>query len=235
MKKYITILISLSFLLISLDSQSQSTKRKIQIPPIDWTNGWAVGLKLSSTGPGVEGIKSINKNWNARLGFSMLPLHIKTDIDQSGLSLGIDSRVRTGGVNIQTDFFVSKWYYFTGGLWVNIVKADLDIQLSDKLEFGDISISPDQIGTFNVIARTGWPVSPYLGFGIGNPMASESQNFWFNVEFGTWYHHKPRFDLDANGMISPTANAENEEALRNNFKSFRFYPVISIQGTYRIF
>lgn len=235
MKKYIVILISFFLLTSSVESQSQAVQRKLQIPAIDWTSGWALGFKLSTTGPGIEGIKAINKNWNARLGFSLLPLHIQTDIDQAGLSLGIDSRIRTGGINIQTDFYLSKWYYFTGGLWLNLVKADLEIQLSDELEFGDISITPDQIGTFNVLARTGWPVSPYLGFGIGNPMASENRKFWFNVEFGTWYHHKPKFDLDAVGMISPTANAENEEALRNNFKGFRFYPVISIQGTYRIF
>ena len=104
-------------------------QKRLQIPAIDWTSGWAVGVKLSTTGPGIEGIKAIKKNWNARLGFSLLPLHIQTDIDQGGLSLGIDSRIRTGGINLQADFYLSKWYYFTGGLWVNMVKADLDIPI----------------------------------------------------------------------------------------------------------
>ncbi|MCK5821361.1 MAG: hypothetical protein KAH17_05730 [Bacteroidales bacterium] len=235
MKKHIAIIISFFLLTISVESQSQAVQRKLVIPEIDWTDGWAVGLKLSTTGPGLEGIKVINKNWNARLGFSLLPLHIKTDIDQAGLALNVDSRIRTGGINLQADFHVSEWYYFTGGLWLNLVKADLEIQLSDELEFGDIAITPEQIGTFTVLGKTGWPITPYLGFGFGNPMPSDSRKYWFNVEVGAWYHHKPKFDLDAVGMISPTANADNEAALRNNFKSFRFYPVISIQGTYRIF
>ena len=235
MKKYIVLLISSFLLALPIGSWSQSTQKKFQIPPIDWTSGWSVGLKLSTTGPGVEAIKTLNKNWNARLGFSLLPIHIQRDIDQGNISLGLDSRIRTGGINLQTDFHLSKWYYFTGGLWVNLVKADLDIQLIDGVEFGDISITPEQIGTFKVLARTGWPVSPYLGVGFGNPMAAESRKFWFNVELGAWYHHKPRFNLDALGMITPTANMENEEALKNSFKGFRFYPVISIQGTYRIF
>ncbi len=210
-------------------------KFKFVIPPVDWTTGWAAGVKLSTTGPGIEGIKVINQNWNARLGFGILPLHIKRSMDQNNLGLDLDTRFRTGGLNLQADFHLSEWYYFTGGLWYNFVKADLDIKLSDAVDFGDISISPEQIGTFNVVAKPGSRISPYLGVGFGNPMPTQNKKFWFNVELGTWYHHKPRFYLDAAGMISPTANENNEKALENNFKGFRFYPVFTIQGNYRLY
>ncbi len=212
---------------------SQS-KFKLVIPPIDWKTGWAAGLKVSTTGPGVEAIKVINKNWNGRIGFSLLPLHINTSIDQGNMKLALDSRFRTGGINVQGDFHLSEWYYFTGGIWFNLVKADLAIQLADPVDFGDISISPDQIGTFSVIAKPGTRISPYLGVGFGNPMPAKNRKFWFNVELGTWYHHKPRFTLDAAGMIEPTANENNEKALETNFKGFRFYPVFNIQVNYRI-
>ncbi len=204
------------------------------MPSIDCTKGWAAGPKISTTGDGVEVIKSINRNWDARLGFSLMPLHIKKDMDQNNLALSVDSRIRTGGINLQADFFLSEWYYFTGGIWYNLAKADLAIQLADPVDFGDITISPDQIGTFSIIMKPGTRISPYLGIGFGNPLPPAYRKFWFNIELGTWYHHKPRFTLDAYGMIEPTANSENEKALENNFKGFRFYPVFTIQGNYRI-
>ncbi|MBT4401866.1 MAG: hypothetical protein HOD37_20475 [Bacteroidetes bacterium] len=234
MKRFSSHLVFFGVIMILMARPCLGQKFKFVIPPIDWTTGWAAGVKVSTTGPGIEGIKSINKNWNARIGFSLLPIHINQNIDQNNLGLAVDAWVRTGGVNLQADFHLSEWYYFTGGLWFNLLKADLDIQLSDAVDFGDISISPAQIGTFNVVAKPGSRISPYLAVGFGNPLPDKNRKFWFNVELGTWYHHKPRFFLDAAGMIEPTANIENEKALENNFKGFRFYPVFTIQGNYRI-
>jgi len=49
---------------------------RFNIPPVDWSSGWVAGINVSTTGPGFEAIKSVNQNWNARLGFSLLPLSL---------------------------------------------------------------------------------------------------------------------------------------------------------------
>jgi len=142
--------------------------------------------------------------------------------------------LRTGGINGQADFFLNEWYYFTAGLWANLLKADFNFQLQAPVEYGEITISPEQIGELDVAIKPGWLINPYLGIGFGNPMP-QNRKFWFNIELGCWYQHKPDFSLAAHGMIRPTVSAENERALENHFKGYRFFPVFSIQGNYKIF
>jgi hypothetical protein len=136
-------------------------------------------------------------------------------------------------VNIQGDFFFKPWFYFTGGLMVDLVHSKMMIHLTDTVQYGNISMDPEQIGNLTANVRPGWIIAPFLGIGFGNAMPV-NRKVWFNIELGAIYHGKPHFRLDAVGMISPTASAENEKALETAFKGYRFYPLFSAQVTYRI-
>ena len=212
---------------------AQRKTLQISFPDINWSEGWAVGMKAGTLGVGFEGIKSVNKNWNARVGFSYLPFPVNRLISQGNLNLDLRSKIRLGGINLQGDFYLSQWYYFTGGFVINLSRVLMDITLNDEIRFGDISIRPEDIGTLDIKALPGWPISPYLGVGFGNPLPA-GKKFWFNVELGAAYHGKPRFRLDAKGMIEPTANENNEKALKESFKGFRIFPVFSVQANYLI-
>jgi hypothetical protein len=216
---------------VSLNGQDQP--KKFYFPTIDWTTGWAGGFKVGTLGAGLEAVKSVNSNWNARLGFSLLPFPVNQEIHISNLGLDISSKNRVGGVNLQADFFFKPWFYFTGGLLVNLIHSKMLITLTDTVDYGDIAITPGQVGSLTANVRPGWIVSPFLGVGFGNAMPV-NKKVWFNVELGAIYGGKPHFRLEADGMISPTASAENEKALRTAFKSFRFYPLFSAQVNYRI-
>lgn len=208
-------------------------EKKFYFPSVDWKSGWAAGLKVGTLGPGVEAIKSINPNWNARAGFSMLPFPVNRHIAISNLGLDISAKNRLGGINIQGDFFFKPWFYFTGGLLVDLVTSKMTISLTDTVQYGDISITPGQIGNLTAKVRPGWVVAPFLGVGYGNTMPV-NKKVWFNIELGVIYHGKPHVSLAAEGMINPTASAENEIALENIFKGYRFYPILSAQVNYRI-
>ena len=206
---------------------------KFSFADIDWNTGWAGGFKVSTLGPGIEGIKSINANWNARLGFSYLPFRMNRQVAISNLNLDIKAKNKVGGVNLQGDFFFKPWFYFTGGVLVDLVRSNITINLTDTVHYGDILIDPGLIGNLNAQVRPGWIVAPFLGIGFGNAMPV-NRKFWFNVELGAIYHGKPHFALDAQGMIDPSASAENEKALETAFKGYRFYPMFSAQVNYRI-
>lgn len=220
-------------LLTSFSGPAQSQRLQLTFPQVDWSSGWAAAFKVGTLGPGLEAIKSVNENWNARVGFSYLPFRVTRTLDLDNLNIDMISRVRLGGVNLQGDFFFHPWYYFTGGLLVNLTRVRLEATLHEPIEYGDISITPEDVGEINIKARPTWLVSPFLGVGIGNPMPV-NRRVWFNVELGVLYHGKPKFFIDAEGMIEPTANAENEEALKQAFKGFRFYPMFSAQVNYLI-
>jgi hypothetical protein len=206
---------------------------KFSFPEIDWNTGWAGGFKVGTLGPGIEGIKSVNANWNARAGFSFLPFRTNSEITIGNLNLDIDARNRIGGLNLQGDFFFKPWFYFTGGLLVDLVHSKILISLTDTVDYGDIPIHPDEVGSLTARVRPGWIIAPFLGIGVGNTMPVD-RKVWFNVELGAIYHGKPRFRLEAEQMITPTASRENEIALKNAFKGYRFYPMLSAQVNYRI-
>jgi len=212
---------------------AKGQEKKLYFPPVDWNSGWAGGLKISTLGPGIEGIKSINGNWNARVGFSLLPFPVKRQVSVGNLGLDISSKNRLGGINLQGDFFFQPWFYFTGGVLLDLVHSNLTIHLSDSVQYGDISITPEEVGNITARARPGWMVAPFLGIGFGNSMPV-NRKIWFNIEIGAIYHGKPHFNLNAEGMISPTASVENEIALETAFKGYRFYPLLSAQVNYRI-
>lgn len=227
------IIILAVLLILSGLTAGQGQTRKIYFPEIVWNTGWAAGFKVGTLGPGIEGIKSINGNWNARLGFSYLPFRSNRQITISNLNLDITAKNRLGGINLQGDFFFQPWFYFTGGLLVDLVHSKILIHLTDTVDYGDISITPGQIGNLTARVRPGWIVAPFLGIGFGNTMPV-NRKVWFNVELGAIYHGKLHFRMDAEGMISPTASSENEIALKNAFKGYRFYPLLSAQVNYRL-
>lgn len=231
--KHTNIKILVVLLMVGGMTAGWSQTSKFYFPDIDWNTGWAGGFKVGTLGPGIEGIKSINANWNARLGFSFLPFSVDRHITLSNLGLDITSKNRLGGINLQGDFFFKPWFYFTGGFLVDLVHSKLQINLTDTVQYGDISIDPGLVGNITAKVRPGWVVAPFLGVGLGNTMPT-NRKFWFNVELGVVYHGKPHFTLDGSGMISPTASAENEIALKTAFKGYRFYPLFSAQVNYRI-
>jgi len=214
-------------------SSVQGQTRKFYFPEVDWRTGWAVGIKAGTLGPGIETIKSINPNWNARLGFSFLPFAIDRHLTVSNLGLNIESKNHLGGVNVQGDFFFNPWFYFTGGVMIDLVQSKIRINLTDTVHYGDISIDPGSVGYLDATVRPGWKVAPFLGIGLGNPMPV-NRRLWFNIELGAIYHGKPRVMLGGQGMIDPSASAENEKTLENTFKGYRFYPLFSLQLNYRI-
>jgi hypothetical protein len=214
-------------------STGRGQTQKDSIPLIDWNTGWAGGFKVGTFGPGIEGIKSINANWNGRLGFSFLPFSINRQVTVNDLGLGVSAKNRLGGVNLQGDFFFKPWFYFTGGLMVDLVNSKILISIADSVQYGDIFIDPVEVGNLTARVRPGWIIAPFLGIGFGNPMPV-NRKVWFNIELGAIYHGKPKFRLDAVGMISPTASSENEKALETAFKGYRFYPLFSVQVNYRI-
>ncbi|MCX6223513.1 MAG: hypothetical protein NTV01_01950 [Bacteroidia bacterium] len=227
------IIILVVLLMVSGMTAGWCQTKKFYFPTVDWKTGWAAGFKVGTLGPGIEGVKSVNSNWNARLGFSFMPFPINRHIVISNLGLDVSAKNRIGGVNLQGDFFFRPWFYFTGGLLVNLIHSNVNINLTDTVQYGDISINPGLMGTLTAKVRPGWVVAPFLGIGFGNAIPL-NRNVWFNVELGVIYNGKPHISLDGQGMINPTASAENEKALGTAFKGYRFYPLFSAQVNYRI-
>ena len=218
---------------LQMTQSAQAQVIRFSFPPVDWKTGWAAGIKAGSTGPGFEVVKSVNSNWNARLGFSYLPFSFNRTLEVTNMGLAVSAKNRLGGINFQGDFFFRPWFYFTGGLMVNLTHSDIGISLTDTIHFGEISITPEEVGTLTAGVSPAWTVAPLLGIGFGNSFPGKSR-FGYHIELGAVYLGGPRVRLDASGMILPTASLLNEVALESAFKGYQFFPVVSAQVSYRI-
>jgi len=217
----------LFFLVIGTYSQSyaQETKKDQEFTP-----GWAIGIKVGTFGPGIEIVKSFNELINLRLGGSYYKFKYEFSLEDD-ISTINKTYTTFGAINLMADINFLSFMHFTGGLMYNLTKLDMEAIPKDEYYVGEIEITPETVGTiyYNVSPNK---LCPYVGLGFGRSI-SRSKVVSFAFDLGVVYHGSPKVQLDANGMVSPTASEEQRQILENNIKRYRFYPMMNFQLSFR--
>ncbi len=195
-------------------------------PPV-----WGAGITVSSFGPGVVFFRDVKKNvrlkGTASYFFYNYSLH-KLVPDLKG-----DAKLRVGGVGVFSDLFFGRYFFISGGLSTNFNRLNVTGQMAESIMVGDVEMTPEDIGSLSVAIKPAWPVSPYMGFGIGKKI-SKTGRFGFSLEIGAFLQGEPRVKLAATGMLTPTASEEQEQIMQNNIKPIDFWPKIGININYKI-
>ena len=55
------------------------------------------------------------------------------------------------------------------------------------------------------------------------------------MELGALYHGFPNIDMEATGMIAPTASKVQEEIIEHNLRNFNLYLLATIQLSIKLF
>ncbi|MCL3780712.1 hypothetical protein EMN47_09980 [Prolixibacteraceae bacterium JC049] len=195
----------------------------------DYSKGWAIGLRGSTIGPGVEIIKAFSPRFAVRAGWNALTYSDKLDIDDITATLDFDLEV--GGPSLMVDFYPVKWMHLTTGVLFNNFSASGILTPEKTYKFGQITISPEKVGTVALDVEPGTNVSPYIGLGFGRSI-SLKRRLAFNLELGAFYHGNPKASLEATGMLAPSASEAQVNQLNENLKDYAFYPFVSFQLSY---
>jgi hypothetical protein len=223
---YSTILL---FLVLSLTIPAHlSAQNKKDIK--EFTPGWAVGVRLSTFGPGIEFIKSFNPYINVRLGGSYFKLKTEFSIDNN-ISTINKSYTTLGAINLLADINFLRFMHFTGGLMYNLTKEEMEARPNEDYYIGEVELTSETVGSV-YYRLTPNKICPYAGLGFGSSI-SGSQRVSFAVDLGVVYHGTPKVELDANGMVSPTASEEQQQILQDNVNGYRFYPMLNFQLSFR--
>jgi hypothetical protein len=197
---------------------------------LNFAQDYGASIKVSTLGFTVEGMRSFGPDFNARLGASFF------SISQDGGG-GTDEFEYTAEANLTSISILGDYFPFgqtfrlTGGILINLNKADLEITPTESYTIGGDEYTPDLLGSmsseidFNKIA-------PYIGIGLGNPMGGDS-GLKFSFDIGTIYQGSPNVGLSATGLIEPSASQDQEELLEENMKWFQWYPVVTFGLTYK--
>ncbi len=126
------------------------------------------------------------------------------------------------------DYFPSQnhSFRFTAGMYMNMNKIESDIQPTDTYTIGGDEYTPDKLGDVGLELNFN-KFCPYIGIG-NSPRLGTKQGISVSFDFGGFYHGKPNADLTAEGLLAPTADADQEKNIQSNIEGFTWYPVLSM-------
>lgn len=116
-----------------------------------------------------------------------------------------------------------------GGAIINNTEVDGFLKPSKGMDFGNLTISPEQIGDLKAnVSFNGF--APYIGLGLGK--STPSKRFGVNVDLGTYYLSAAKVQIDATKLLAPNKNQES--LLENNLSTFRWMPTLQVNLNFKL-
>ena len=195
---------------------------------------FAVGGNIGTPGVGAELQYKLNDHFVVRGGGDWM--NFDFDRTYSDVDYSLKLKTSTGGAFVD-------WhpggggFFLSGGGYFGERKARLDGRPTGPTQIGDLTFTPEQIGTI----RGGVEMSktqPFLGLGWDNTFTRNSR-WGFRVLGGVSFSDEPKVDLTAtDGTLAgdPTFQAElqrEEDNVREDAKGFKYFPVVQVGLNYR--
>jgi hypothetical protein len=198
---------------------------------------FAVGLKASTLGVGVEGEYAPNQFLGVRLGVNYFTYDFDDDVRNINYDFDLNLRSISALLDWHPFPFLGE-FRISGGLLYN--RNELEAigrpRTGDVFIIGDNVFAADQVGTlrgdieFNEIA-------PYLGVGWDSSFGKDHA-LGFVFELGALFQGSPDVRLAADGPVSGDATFQRElererQELQDDVDDFKVYPVVSLGVVYR--
>lgn len=192
--------------------------------------GFAFGLRASSLGGSFELTKSISTKFNLRAGANYAGLSLEGEDEDVEIEYEID-------VTLQSFSALIDWhpagrgFHFTAGAIFNSNEFGLTVTPMNEYVVGVRTFTPDEIGTMTGTIDFE-PIAPYFGLGWGNAVR-EGKGVGVVFDIGVMLQNSPNVNLEAEGMIAPTA--EQEPDLEEDLEGAQVWFVVSLGLTFKIF
>ena len=201
----------------------------------DFTKAFGVALKASTNGIGGDFVFNFHKRMSLRLGYEGLSYSTTYNFTEQDISYDALIDFKTGSTSLLFDFYLSRGIFLTAGAGVNAFHVDVDGEAASTFPFGDIEISQDMIGDFNIQVDPGNKISPYIGIGFGRTLGL-NKNLAAAFEIGGIYQGPIDLTINSTGLLSPTSNPDHgqEQKLEHQIDQYKWWPVLKLSISYRI-
>ncbi|MGH8199700.1 MAG: hypothetical protein ACREVO_04960 [Steroidobacteraceae bacterium] len=197
---------------------------------------FALAVRAGTPGLGLDLDLGLSPSLGIRVGFS--GFNINHDIDTSDVDYD-------GRLKLRTVTGLLDWYVFGGSfrLTAGVAGNDTKLDVVGQPSQGTYTIdgntySSSQLGSLSGQLKFGNSVSPYVGFGWGNP-AGEDSRIHFLLDVGAIYGGTPGVTLTAQcGPAAPAGSpvcsqaqsdlASEQAKLRHKADILQWYPVVSL-------
>lgn len=198
---------------------------------------YGISLQLSTTGIGLQLAREFRRypRLTARLGASYFAYRklVRVDVGEgSKLDLSPDIVLGIGQINLKWHPFRKSSFFVSGGGGYS-VRPDVavTIRAQDKLKFGGLEMTPENVGTIRTALRWGHPLGyGSLGFGRTIPR----RRMGFGVELGCYYLGRPEVRLEYEGFLETTTLDEQVPKIEQNMRNYRWLPSLQFNLSYRL-
>lgn len=192
----------------------------------------SVAARVGTLGPGLELTASITPKLNLRLAGHYLGYSRTDRITNYEIEVQSDADLRLASGALFADYFpFGSTFRATAGLVLNQNELTVLAKPLEDYILNGRPVTPARLGTISGTLGYDLAVSPYLGIGFGNPVRPEAR-LGFLFDLGVLYTGSPTVDLEGTGMVAPTA--EQAPQIEDDFKDFRFYPLLSLGLSYKL-
>ncbi len=197
-----------------------------------FSQDYALAVKINTLGVTGEAVRSFGSYFNTRVGVSIFNYSLNggggakddykyvMDIKLKSISALLDYVPFKNGLRL------------SAGVVYNLNQLGALLTPTKTYSDGGDLYTPEKLGTMNMAIS--YPkVAPYVGLGFGNPTFGSS-GLGITFEIGAFYLGAPKVELNATGLIAPSAAPDQAELIKNNLSWFKWYPAISLGINYKI-
>lgn len=210
----------------------------------------AVGVKISTLGPGIEAAAPLTSHLNLSGGFNMF----RYDRSFSSNGVNYSGELRLSSAEIHADYFPFRkgGFHVSGGALIyngNQVTANATIPANNTFTVNHVDYASDPADPVTGTPKLDFmKAAPMVLFGFGN-LVPKTKHFSVPVEFGVVFQGAPQIGLNLTGSVCDTTGANcrsiasdptvqtNIQAQENKYKSdlnvMKYYPIFSIGLGYK--
>jgi hypothetical protein len=194
-----------------------------------------VALKASTNGLGVDAVYNFHNKMDIRLGFEKLGIKTNFTFEEEAVEYATNVSFKTGSISLLFDYYLANHVFLTAGVGWNLFQVVIDGEAASFLQFGDIRIPKEKIGTFNFQVDPSLNISPYAGIGFGRTLGLKKK-IGCAFELGVFYQGSPDISIQSTGLLSPTSYPDQKQAARleQQINQYSIYPVLRLSVSYKI-
>lgn len=191
-----------------------------------------IGLKVGTTGPGIELTTGLKENLNLRTGIAYYNWERKFE--------EADSEIENGEINFLNIPLLVDWHPKGSGFRISIGGFYSDNYVKLKAKDQQVTINKTSYTVTNLNGKIAFDnkIGPYLGIGFGNAVNKKNRNWHISFDIGVIYVGSPDISLTATASDPTLQNQLNQDIqeqikkYKDETDKYRFYPVITFGFSY---